>query len=317
MLSCKDIVFNNQGIDTITQIAYYETIKKLIEKEGLKIEQNATNLPLSSYIKSLENSLKFDKKLRYKKDDFKLSFEFVKFAKGKTLNNYMIIIKNTPFLMNHALKHKKAKDTFCLLVYAGLHQPTKKTNNQAVKFISKMIKRKSFKIIDIDIATDYKTEKRINYKMKNEFKNALKGLENNSYIVKKSSLYTNDTKDKQIDKILLYDKGKKHIEQKQKLSDELTKWQRLEITFKLNKPMSFNELVKSDEFRQILTKNYKIAKRLNLGTYEVNFLEYQISSLLDNRAINNNKSKKQFNSVESLERFKNSQFKPYRLNKSN
>lgn len=47
-----------------------------------------------------------------------------------------------------------------------------------------MIKRKSFKIIDIDIAIDYKTEKRINYKMKNEFKNALKGLENNSYIVK-------------------------------------------------------------------------------------------------------------------------------------
>lgn len=313
MKEIKDIVFNNIGTDTIKQVAYYETIKKLITKQGLKIETNIKNLPLNAYIQSLKNSLNFDKKKRLKKDKFKLSFEFVKFAKGQGLGNYMIIIKNTPYLMDYALKHKKAKDTFCLIVFAGLHQPTKKLSCEAIKYISSMLKRKSFKIVSLDLATDYKTEKRINYKMKNEFKNALKGLENNSYIVKNSSLYANDIKDKQIGKILLYDKGKKHIEQKQKLSDELTKWQRLEITFNLQEPKNFKELVKSNELWQMLSKSNQIAKRLNIKTYKVNYLEYQISSLLDNRVINNNKSKKQFNSVESLERFKKSKFKPFKL----
>jgi len=111
--------------------------------------------------------------------------------------------------LNALSAYKKAKDTFCLVVYTGLHQPTKHISNEAVKLISKLLKRKTFTLLNCDVATDYKDAKDIDYKRKEEFKSRLGEVCDNSYIIKQNSLYCNQTTLKGIDKILLYDKYKK------------------------------------------------------------------------------------------------------------
>jgi hypothetical protein len=50
---------------------------------------------------------------------------------------------------------------------------------------------------------------------------------------------------------------------------------------------------------------------LKVSDFQTSYMDYQISSILDNRVMNNNQSKVRFNSKESLERFKQSSFKPY------
>ena len=58
---------------------------------------------------------------------------------------------------------------------------------------------------------------------------------------------------------------------------------------------------------------HKVAALVGIKSYEEDYLTYQLNSLLDNRFMNNKESKKQFNSVESLERFKQSDFRRYLL----
>ena len=47
--------------------------------------------------------------------------------------------------------------------------------------------------------------------------------------------------------------------------------------------------------------------------YDNDYLIYQLNSIKDNRFMNNGKSKEQFNSLESLNRFKNSDHRGFRL----
>jgi hypothetical protein len=156
--SIDNLIFNNQGIDTITQIANYKTLSNIIKKEGLQLRQKTKNLPISPYLKGIENQLKYDDKKRYKKDDFKPLVEYVKISHGKGLSNYMIVVRNIPVLFDHATEQKKSKDHFCMIIFTGLQQPTKTISRESIKFISKILKRKTFKLHSIDIATDFQSK---------------------------------------------------------------------------------------------------------------------------------------------------------------
>lgn len=299
----KNIIFNNLGFDTIRQLAHYQTFKNIIAKNGLVMQSELKNLPINPYIAQITQSLKNDPKNRYKKEAFKPIIEYVKISQGTGLSNYIIIVRNIPLLFDYASEHKKAKDTFCLLIYAGLHQPTKQINNEAIKFISKLLRRKTFLLLNCDVAGDFKDGRDVDYRRKEEFKNALDGVSDNSYIVKQNSLYCNATTLKNVDKILLYDKYKKQtIYQKQTLSVELAKWRRLELTLKPNGKTNFLNFVKS-EFKGALKEYMAIAQKLDIKGLKGEYLAYQVRAIFDGRTLNKKSGRERFNSVQALASF--------------
>jgi len=301
--SIDNIIFNTQGIDTTVQIANYKTLSNILLKEDKYLESDTKNLPIHPYMKSIHKQLIYDNKNRYKKGSFHPLIEYVKISKGKGLSNYMIVVRNTPILFDYATTQKKAKDTFCMIIFSGLHQPTKAIPNEAIKFISKILKRKAFKLHSVDIATDFINKEPINYKNKDSFRKRLKKYNKNSYIAVGSTLYCNKVDDKNISKIKLYDKQKKQTLQKQLLHNNLNNWKRLELEIRPSKKMNFTDFIKSDDFKKDSLRVYRdISKKLKVSKINDNYMNYQINSILDNRIMNNTQSKKQFNSKESLER---------------
>lgn len=313
MYSIEDIelAFNNQGIDTVSQIVSYKTLSNIIDKEGFEFKSGAKNLPINPYLKSIENQLKRDPKNRYKKDDHKPIIEYVKLARGKDLSNYMLVVRNIPLLFDHAIENKKAKGHYSLVIFSGLHQPTKHVTTGALKFISRILKRKTFKIHDIAFSKDYRDKLEVNHGRKNTFKEQLKE-HGKDCISTGSSLYCNNIYDKSINKILMYDKYKKQtVYHKQEIGTMPKDWKRLEMTVKPSKKMSFLEFINSEEFAGALETFDQMAEDLGVPKTDKSYLEYQINSILDNRVMNNNESKKQFNSVDSIKRFKTSDFRRF------
>jgi hypothetical protein len=310
-----DIIFNNKGIDTISQIANYKTVLSILDKNNMTIDDNIKHTPIAPYINKIQEQLIYDNKTRYKINNFKPVIKYSKISKGAGLSNYIIIIQNIPTLFDYATSQKKAKDFYCMVIYTGLHQPTKNISNESIKFISKMLKRKSFKINSVEISSDFIDNKPINYKRKDEVKQALKrDTDPKSYIIMKNSLYCNSTKHQTIKKVLIYDKYIKQLHQKQLIKDNLNGWKRLEIEIKPTKRQDFNSYIKSDEFKKDSLGIYDtISNRLNISNIDNSYLNYQINSILDNRTMNNKNSLKQYNSKDSLTRFKMSEFKPYMI----
>ena len=165
----NNLMFNQIGIDTIQLIANYKTVVKLVERMGLSVTTPSKNSPVSRTITNIENIK--DPNQRYKAHSFKPLTQIVKLSKGQSISNYMIITQNIPILFDHATHHKKAKDTFCLITFTGLHQPNTKINSEAMKIISTFTKRKTFKRVNIDIAIDTQDDNQpIKYSRKEPFK---------------------------------------------------------------------------------------------------------------------------------------------------
>ena len=310
-----DIIFNNKGIDTISQIANYETVLNILHKNNMIIEDNIKHTPIMPYIGKIQEQLTYDNKTRYKTNDFKPIIKYSKISKGVGLSNYIIIIQNTPTLFDYATSQKKAKDFYCMVIYTGLHQPSKNISNESIKFISKMLKRKSFKTY-CDMAIDYIDHKPINYKRKEEVQKALKhDTDFKDYIITGTSLYCNSTNHQTIKKVLIYDKyNKQKIYHKQLIKSNLNGWKRLEIQIQPSTKQDFYSYIKSDEFKKDSLGVFDtISKRVGVSNIDNSYLTYQISSILDNRIINNKNSIKQYNSKDSLTRFKMSEFKPYMI----
>lgn len=302
-------MFFSQGIDTVSVVGNYEVLKNILKRENRELSTVKSNTPLTPYIKSIEKSLKLDNKTRYKKEGCKLSFEYVKIAKGRGLSSYMLVIQNTSFLFDYATENKKKKDFYCMVVFTGLHQPSKNIHNDSIKYISNFLKRKSFKTFNIDIATDYQEKKQT----KQEYNKNYKGF----YNYKDSSIYYNQVSIKNIDKVIIYDKYKKQkTYHKQNIPIEFSNWKRLEIKYrpkKNEKLQNFYNVIQSEEFFITLDEVEKINSNFKVEEINSDYLIYQLNSLLDKRIINNKESKKQFNSREALERFKSSEFRRFTM----
>ena len=277
-------MFNQIGIDTIQLIANYE--------------QNQ----------------------RYKTDKFKSISQIVKLSKGKSVSNYMMITKNIPLLFDHATHHKKAKDSFCLITFTGLHQPNTKINSEAMKIMSKFLKRKTFKLHSLDIPIDTSDNRSINKKHEKSFKADLMPYSKCGGVNREgSSYYINNTGHSSISKILYYDKYLKQTQYhgQKEVSNDLRNGKRLELTltFDVTKQENkgFTQYIEGFNFLDDLYDIDEVINKVGIKTYDNDYLIYQINSLLDNRFMNNHESKEQFNSVESLERFKMSDFRRYVL----
>lgn len=316
--SKNNILYNSQGIDTIRLIAKHEVILRLLERMGLEVHTAKKNTPLSQKLKDILSLQSKDKTTRYNSDEHKPTLQYTKLAKGKALNNYMTIARNTPLLFDYAKHHKKAKNTYCMIEFAGLHQPTSHIDKEVIKLISKILKYKAFKVHSIDIATDTTDKKPIDYKRKTKSKTS-KELKEKGVILQGSSLYTNKPNKEDLGRVLFYDKYNKETKHhKKRLALSLKHWKRLEITIKPNiyerdTRKGFIDYINNEAFFSALTDIEEVAKEYKVKSYNNNYLIYQLNSFIDNRVMNNNESKKRFNSIESVERFKVSDFRRYVL----
>ena len=323
LFSQATITHKQMGIDTIRLTANYKTAIKMLSKRGLKAIQAPKNSPVSEAIKKLKKEAKRDFKKRYKVEKFSPVIEVVKLTKGKSVSNYMIIIRNTPLLFDLATHHKKAKDNFCLIVFTGLHQPTSKVQSEAVKTISQFTKRKTFKLYSLDVAIDTEDKRSISHKRKEAFKDGLMPFSKCGVIIPPNgatSLYINEVEGlERISRILYYDKYLKQTQHhKQRgINADLRNWKRLEVTLTFDvtkrENKGFTQYIESLNFIDDLYEVQAVATKAKIKSYDSDYLTYQLNSFIDNRVLNNRESREQFNSVESLKRFKQSDFRRYVL----
>lgn len=323
--SIADILFNKEnithhqmGIDNIELIAKYEVFKKMVERLGLKFEPMPKNHKIHERI---DYEMKQDNKTRLLSDKFLPIVEVIKLPKvGKSKALYITVIRNIPTLFDVATHHKKAKDSYCLVLFAGLHQPTKKISSEAMQIISKFTKRKAFTLHSLDVAIDTTDHQEVNSKRKEAFRDSLMPYSQKGVISKGSSLYINDLDyHPSISRVLYYDKYLKQLNQqkKEKIGSNLRGWKRLEVTLTFDvtkrENKGFMHYIEGLNFVDDLYEITEVAGLAGIQTYSTDYLTYQLNSLLDNRFMNNHESKKQFNSLESLERFKLSEFRRYTL----
>ncbi len=308
------LMINQIGIDTVHLVARYQTVVKMIDKQGLKVHKAKKNTPYARVIDKALRDVNSDDKRRYKKDEFKPLVEVVQIGKGKVLSNYMMIVRYTPILMDYAREQKKAKGEFCMVIFSGLHQPTKELNTQSIKVISKFLKRKSFRMVSLDIAIDTSDNQEISYKSKDSFGSKLKPYSNKGVISNGSSLYINNILDGRLERIIYYDKYKKQTQQGQQIDSSFENWKRLEVTFSssIKSSVGFIEYVEGMRLIDDLARVQGVASKLDIS-FDTSYLNYMINSILDNRYMNNNISKKRFNSFEAVKRFIQKDFRNYAL----
>ena len=274
-------ILNNQGIDTIQLIARYEAFKKMADKLGLTIEPMAKSHKL---YKKIVIELKEDSKKRRNKEGFTPIVEIIKLPKpkGKGKDFYISIVRNVPTLFNVAKHHKKAKDSFCMVTFAGLHQPTKKISSDAMQIISKFLKRKTFKLHSLDIATDTKDYRPINKERVKSFKTELMPYSNHGVNLEKNSFYINSMKHTSMSKIIFYDKYKKQRYQQGKeiITNDLKTWKRLEITFSFDvtkrENKGFTHYIESLNFIDDLYEVEAVARKAKIKNYDTDFLSYLV-----------------------------------------
>jgi len=311
-------VLNNQGLDSIQLIAKYETVKKMVDKMGLTIEPMRENHKL---YKKIADEVEADTTKRLKSDKFTPTIEVIALPKvdPKDKALYISIIRNTPTLFDVATKRKTKKDSYCMVTFAGLHQPTKKIDSEAMEIISKFLKRKTFRICRIDLAIDTHDNKPINKEAVKGFKTALMPFSKHGVKLEKTSLYINSIERENMSKIIFYDKYKKQLEQQKKeiITDDLKGWKRLEVTLNFDvtnqENKGFINYIEGLNFLDDLYDIDDIAKLAGIKKYDNDYLIYQLNSLIDNRFMKNHENKEQFNSIDALERFKSSDFRRYLL----
>lgn len=315
--SPKYITHNQMGIDNIELIAKYDVFKKMAERLGLTLNPMPTTHKIHERI---DYEMKQDSKTRLKLKDFAPIVEVIQLPKvGKSKALYITVIRNIPTLFDVASHHKKAKDTFCLVLFAGLHQPTKKISSDAMQIVSKFTKRKAFTVHSIDLAIDTTDHRSITHNRKEAFKANLMPYSKHGVICKGSSLYINNLDHQSISRVLYYDKYLKQLNQQKKeiITNDLRAWKRLEITltFDVTKKHNkgFTHYMESLNFVDDLYEVAEVARLAGIKECSNDYLTYQLNSLLDNRFMNNHESRKQFNSVDALERFKQSDFRRYTL----
>jgi len=311
-------VLNNQGIDSIQQIAKHETIKKMADKLGLIVNQVSKSHKL---YEKIADEIEADTTKRLKSDNFSPIVEVIKLPKvnPKDKDLYISIIRNTPTLFDVATKRKTKKDSYCMVTFAGLHQPSKKIDSEAMQVISKFLKRKTFKVCRVDVAIDTYDHRPINKEAVKGFKSALMPFSKHGVKLEKTSLYINNTGRDSMSKIIFYDKYKKQLEQQKKeiITDNLKGWKRLEITFNFDvtkrESKGFIDYIEGFNFLDDLYDVDEVARLAGIKNYHNDYLVYQLNSFVDNRFMNNHESREQFNSVDALKRFKGSDFRRYLL----
>ncbi|AQW82875.1 hypothetical protein [Campylobacter pinnipediorum] len=233
----------SSGIDSYEFILPKKTLMSFLKKLELikKLRLVSRNKSVKEYAdyKYKSKEAKKDESRQAKKDEDKtpMKIRYISFKRGiKSLTNSMLVIEYTDELKKLCKKRKKRDGYYVSVVFAGLYQPSREVHKETYKILGKFLRR--FKTYSYDFAADFKGGGEISYKMKEFFKKATEKYTDGNVTSKSTSLYANNCDDKfyGLSRILLYDKYKKQTNyHKQKIDNSFDGWQRLELTFKLNK----------------------------------------------------------------------------------
>jgi len=308
----NSFIYEQIGIDTIRLIGNYATTVKNIKKMGLALftpKRQERNKTFQNISKKIHNQ-----KTYYSPQKFKPIVELVKLPnRGNNKNLVIVIVRNIPILFDVARHHEKVKDTFCMVLFTGLHQPSYHIKREAIKIISAFCKKKTLKIYSLDVAIDTIDPKKIDYKRKESFKANLMPYSKHGVYKPPNgatTLMINHIEHESISRIILYDKTKKQTGTHHQKNIP-NNWKRLEITSTFDvtdqQNKGFNDYIESLKFIEDLRLVDEVATKEKIKHYRDEFLEYQLNSILDNRTMNNKNSSFQFNSIEALQRFKQSE----------
>jgi hypothetical protein len=305
-LSQCGIIINNKGVDSMSYMIRSENGLKWLKSLGYMELEDYNHTPLKIAINSRlkSESFKASKQNSYQKEDFKPFAKALKYNNEKGLSSYIVLYGNTQETLKEATRQKKSKDTFMLMEIHGLHQPTKDISVNTMKMLSKIIKRKAFKIHSYDLAGDGLKHGDINAKMKDKVKTI---FDTPKCINEKNTVYINETNIPNIAGVKYYDKYKKQtLAHDEEVSEDLKEWKRLEVKVIIppEKRKCAFDYFNSEDFQEDLQKFEDIAKKFNMES-EDDYLNYQLNTLCDTRGLNNKPLDTQFNSVEELEKFKN------------
>jgi hypothetical protein len=307
----KNIIFNNMGIDSIRFVTTHSTILKVAKKLGFTEVYSWEYTAVYQELKKIQSKASYEAKKEDSSEsglNYEPSFKVFRLRKGgKNLSDYMVVSIYVDESLKEAKRQKKAKNHYCLVSFAGLHQPTKEIQGESMRALKRIMKRKAMKMNSVDVATDTVEDKKINSTTKQEFKEALGETAENGVISYQSSQYVNEPKKGNISKIVKYDKAQKQeVHHNQKLDKSLKKWKRIEVTIKPTGRMCFADYVNSQDFLDDMESVKEVMRDSGVGEYRDDYLKYQLNSFVDGRTMNNKESRKQFNSKKALKTFNDS-----------
>ncbi len=280
----EEIKGYSTGVDSYRFVIPKSSAISFLKKLSLypKLRATTRNKQVQTYcrdkFKSLDsNNPKYPFKIRY-----------INLKRGvKSLSNTILFIENSKELHNIARENKKKLDFYVMIVFAGLHQPSKDIEPIVFSVLAKFIRR--FKTYSFDLALDFDSTKEVNYALKEWFGKHTQKWSGGSIISVGKSLYANNIIDKSqyfnLSRILLYDKyHKQRFYHKEKIPDEFSKWRRLELTFHLKS--KFLDCVENESINEALIVLQDIGKAIGaLGLVGANIKTFslQIKMLLDLR----------------------------------
>lgn len=221
------------GIDSYRFVIPKSVALGFLKKLELYTKLRATtrNKQVQSYCKDKFKSLKSESA----KYPFKVRYINLK-RSVKSLSNTILFLENSKELHEIARKNKKKLDYYVMIIFAGLHQPSKDIESSVFKTLAKFVRR--FKTYSFDLAYDFDSERNIDYNLKEWLGDNTKQWSGGKIISVGKSLYANNILDStryyNLSRILLYDKyyKQKHYH-KERIPDRFQKWKRLELTFNL------------------------------------------------------------------------------------
>ena len=217
------------AIDTISIIATLHRVKLEMVKLGLEFENEISESLIKRFKREIQKGKKVDT------DIYEL--QVIKISKAKSIIGYLLVKKN-PLSVGTSKKQKRSKDHKRELIFAGLHQPHLKTNQEHIKnsfsVIAELIT--DCKVNSIDFSVDgYSTIPIVKHQISylnyvfRDYVNHLSRVEhfeNSYYINNPLSPYNLNF---EFERVLVYDKCLKH-----KLNGKYLNWKRLEVTVKIN-----------------------------------------------------------------------------------
>ncbi|TLD97649.1 hypothetical protein LS71_002605 [Helicobacter jaachi] len=272
------------GIDSYRFCIPKSIALKFLKKLELysKLRKTTRNAQVDMYVKDKFKSQN-PSELKYP-----LNIRYINLKRGvKSLSNTILVLENTKELHELARKHKKKLDYYVMIVFAGLHQPSKDIESYVFSVLAKFLRR--FKTYSFDLAMDFESAQEVSYKAKEWLSSKLLKWSNGKIISVGKSLYANHILDSskyfKLNKILLYDKfHKQRFYHKENIPPELSQWRRLELTFNIKS--KFTALIENEGINEAIDVINDIGRAIgacSLVGCNINILSKQVRMLLDLR----------------------------------
>lgn len=240
----------SSGVDSFRFIIPKRTFLKFLG--NLKIKDRLRQITRNKTIKQYatdkfknQQPLIMPRGLEYK-------IRYLNFKRGaECLSNAMIVIENSNELNDLCKKRKKQYGFYVMVVFAGLHQPSRDVSKLTYQILGRFLRR--FKPYEYDVAVDFMIDDFAQKQMsKRQFKKLIKKF-GSKVFEHKGTLYVNDCRKRfcGLSKICVYDKYQKQkYYHKQNISQKYQRWGRIELTFKLHE--KFLDIIENETYKEYL-----------------------------------------------------------------